>query len=82
MLTLSYSVCLSDSWCQRYSAFLLKCHLPIVNGEITAMLRFWGLVVCFVGFISASLLQDNSALAERTQKRLLFQVLLSLGKLE
>lgn len=82
MLTPSYSVCLFDSWCLRYSAFLPKCHLPIVSSEMTAMLRFWGWVFCFVGFISASLLQDNSALAESTQKRLLFQVLLSSGKLE
>lgn len=75
-------MCLLDSWYLRYSAFLVKCHLPIVSGERTAMLRLGGGLFCFVGFISTSLLHDNSALADGTQKRLLFQVFLSLGKPE
>lgn len=41
-----------------------------MNSEITAMLRVLGWVVCFVGFISASLLQDNSALAEKHSEKI------------
>lgn len=82
MLTPSYFVCFIDTQCLRYSAFLLKCHLAVVNRERTAVQSLGSGLLCSVGFISAGLSHDNSALAKRNEKGLLFQVLLDVRKPE